>query len=284
VNKDNVKDYVSAQGPGGPSVSVFNGTTLDPIVTFNPYGSTWLKGIRVATADFDHDGFGEIITGAMQGGGPHVEIWKLYEGGTLLSTPKLVTSFYAYASTFSGGVDVAAGHVFGNGNEIQLVTTSGPGAAEQVKVWNIDSNFQATLLTQFQAYTSTWTGGANVSVGNFDGIGPSEIVVGAMAGGGPAVQTYSLTSNNQTVNATLQSSFYAMNSSFTGGVDVASTNFTAPYTNPQVTLHPDQLITGAGPSGGPRVQIWDLANPSQPAALQSFYAYNSNFTGGVHVG
>jgi hypothetical protein len=277
---------VAAQGPGGNSVSVFDGANPDlgPIKTFTPYGSTWLKGIRVATADFDHDGYGEIITGAMQGGGPHVEIWKLYKNGALLNTPELVSSFYAYSTTFSGGVDIAAGHVFGSNNEIQLVTSSGPGAAEQVKVWTIDSNFQATLLTQFQAYTSTWTGGANVSVGNFDGIGPSEIVVGAMAGGGPAVQTYSLTSSNQAVNATLQSSFYAMNSSFTGGVDVASTNFTAQYTNPQVNTQPDQLITGAGPTGAPRVQIWDLSNPSQPSALQSFYAYDSSFAGGIHVG
>jgi hypothetical protein len=219
-----------------------------------------------------------------------VAIWKLYQDGTLLNTPKLLSSFYAYSSTFTGGIDVAAGHVFGNGNEIQLITTSGPGAIEQVKVWTFDSNFNPTLLTQFQAYASSWTGGANVSVGNFDGVGPAEIVVGALAGGGPNVQTYSLTSTNGSIGATLQSNFYAYGSSFPGGVDVASTNFTAPYinTNSQLTYQPptqpDQLITGAGPGGGPNAVVWDLSNSAQPTILESFYAYNSAFTGGIHVG
>jgi hypothetical protein len=46
----------------------------------------------------------------------------------------------------------------------------------------------------------------------------------------------------------------------------------------------DEIVTGAGPGGGPLVRVVQRnANPLQEASLGAFYAYGKTFTGGVNV-
>src|SRR5262249_42884069 len=65
-------------------------------------------------------------------------------------------------------------------------------------------------------------------------------------------------------------SFFAYNSAFSGGVRVASGD---------VNLDGfTEIITGAGPGGGPHVKVF-----SDLVLVQSFLAYNPTFSGGVFV-
>jgi hypothetical protein len=70
---------------------------------FMAYAPSFGGGVRVSSVDSDNDGVAEIVTGAGAGGGPHVRV--LRPDGTQ------VVGYLAYASDFSGGVDVAGGAV-----------------------------------------------------------------------------------------------------------------------------------------------------------------------------
>lgn len=107
----------------------------------------------------------------------------------------------------------------------------------------------------------------NVAAGDLDGDGRAEIITGAGAGGGPHVKAF-----NGVTGAEVQS-FFAYDPSFGGGVDVAVRD-----------VNRDgfaDIVTGAGPGGGPHVKAFDGRTLAE---LQSFYAADPNFLGGVFVG
>ncbi len=98
----------------------------------------------------------------------------------------------------------------------------------------------------------------------------SILVTGADAGGGPHVKVFNASTQE------LLFAFFAYSANFTGGVRVAVGDVNADGT-------PD-IITGAGPTGGPHVRVFDGRNGQQLAGLVgSFFAYSANFTGGVYV-
>jgi hypothetical protein len=105
-------------------------------------------------------------------------------------------------------------------------------------------------------------GGASIAVGNF-GNGAT-IVSGAGAGGGPQVKV-------MTPDGTAVYEFFPYPTAFKGGVDVAAGDINGDGV--------DEIITGAGPGGGPQVRIFSATGQ----ALTSFFAYPLAFRGGVRV-
>jgi hypothetical protein len=79
VNGDGVDDIITGAGPGGtPHVKAFSGDTLAELASFFAYGTAFGGGVRVGTTlGPDGDGIADIITGAGQGGGPHVKIFSV---------------------------------------------------------------------------------------------------------------------------------------------------------------------------------------------------------------
>jgi FG-GAP repeat len=97
---------------------------------------------------------------------------------------------------------------------------------------------------------------------------------GVASGAPPRVNVYSLdtaTSFHQVA------SFLAYPAGFSGGVTVA----TADLNGDGIT----DVVTGAGPGGGPHVEVWDgaLLLKGQATLLKQFFAYDPHFTGGVFV-
>src|SRR5205085_6486454 len=79
VNHDGHGDVIVAAGDGGgPRVAVFDGATVPSgspvklIGDFFVFDSTLRSGAYVAGSDVNADGFGDMIFGAGNGGGPHV--------------------------------------------------------------------------------------------------------------------------------------------------------------------------------------------------------------------
>ena len=196
VNGDGVPDIITGAGPGGgPHVEVFDGTKLwmtqangelapaAVLASFYAYDANFRGGVHVAAGDVTGDGHADIVTGAGAGGGPHV---KIFDGISLAT----MASFYAYAPTFHGGVNVAVGAVAGAGT-MDVITGAGAGGGPHVKVFNGTALMEgglaaaaamADLLKSFFAYAPTFTGGVSVAVGAVTAAGTADIVTGAGPG------------------------------------------------------------------------------------------------------
>jgi len=277
LNNDGEMDIVAAAGPGGgPHVKVFDGLSGNEIASFFAYDASFRGGVNVAVGDLNGDGRLELITGAGAGGGPHVKAFALnFSGGR--ATPQEFASFYAYDSSFRGGVSVAAGDVNGDG-AFDIITGAGAGGGPHVKAFGFGAPAPARValqeLASFYAYDANFRGGVSVASGNIDGLGTDEIITGAGAGGGPHVKAFS-----RSTEGTLStvSSFFAYDPLFRGGVEVGS------MMSPS-NLAVSRVLTGAGPGGGPHVRGFDLSNPlGQPSEVLSFYAESPAFRGGVAV-
>jgi len=204
VNGDGILDIIAAAGPGGgPEVRVFDGSTLNVLRSFYAYDQSFSGGVSVASIDFNNDGILDIVTGAGPTGAPHV---KVYDG----ATNAIISQWYAYPVSFTGGVYVAAGDI-GNDGSIEVVTGAGQGGAPVVAVWD---PYTGALLAQFMAYAEDFTGGVRVGIndGNSDGI--ADILTGAGPGGGPQVNVFNFPALD------LLFSFYSGDPANTGGVFV----------------------------------------------------------------
>ena len=111
-------------------------------------------------------------------------------------------------------------------------------------------------------------GGVTVAAGDVTGDGVAEIITGAGPGGGPHVRAFSLAGGGVTEVA----SFFAYDPAFPGGVHVAAGDVTGDGVA--------EIITGAGPGGGPHVRAFSLAGGTS-TEVASFFAYDPAFPGGV---
>ncbi len=180
VNGDQIPDIITATGQGGgPNVKVFDGRNLNVLYSFFAYDPKYTAGLYVAAGDVDGDGLAEIVTGADTGGGPNVRVFKLGANGQVT----LASSFYAYAAGFTGGVRVAVGD-YDNDGAADIITSPGFGGGPHVEVFDgrAAAVGKAVLVKSFMAGSSTSNSGAYVAVGNLNGDGVLDFVVGSGAG------------------------------------------------------------------------------------------------------
>lgn len=171
-------------------------------------------------------------------------------------------NFFAYEPTFQGGVRTATGDVNGDGVE-DIITGVGPGGGPHVKVFDGITGLE---IASFFAFDPTFSGGVNIASGDVNNDGFDDIIVAAGAGGGPHVKVF----DGRTL-AEIQS-FFAYDPGMTLGVTVAAGDFNGDGLA--------DIATGAGPGGGPHVKIFDGLTLAE---LASYFAYASNYNGGVFV-
>jgi len=149
-------------------------------------------------------------------------------------------SFFSFDKNLRNGVNIAVGDLDRDGVE-DIVVGAGQGSKPIVKVF--DGQEHEILTDSFYAYSENFRGGVNVAVGDVDGDGYNEIVVGAGRGGGPHVRIFDHYGNVK------YSGFFAFDKNFRGGVNVACGDVNGDGI--------DDIITGAGLGGGPHVRAFD---------------------------
>ncbi|NDH05988.1 hypothetical protein EBX93_08685, partial [bacterium] len=292
VNNDGISDVIVGAGAGGgPRVQVFNGATnfTTTLFDFFAFSTAFTGGVDVAGGDFNADGFADMVVGAGPGGGPQVNI---FDG----RTGNILTQFYAYDVSFTGGVTVAVGDVDGSSFN-SVVTGAGAGGGSHVKTFRNSRFFMIgdtpilpgnqsismNLTSEFMAYEAAYTGGVQVAVGLNSGSpygGFYRILTGTLTAGPEvtiwqAMENQNMTMDTPEVTFELVTRFYAFNSTQTTGVRVGSV---------AVSNGSDFLAaTGSGTSTVVR-RYSLLPGASQPTLEEEFYPYSSLFNGGANLG
>jgi Putative Ig domain/FG-GAP repeat len=249
---------VLAVGPGAGVPGVVrhfepNGATVNA-AEYAPFTMSWLGGVRVARADINGDNVADTIVGAGPGGSP----WIAAFNG---ATQALIGSVLAFEPSYTGGVNVAAGDITGDGIP-ELVAGASTGAP-RVRIFNARTG---AVLFDFVALSAAGVNGVQVAVGDVNADGLGDLIVGAGPGGAPQVRVY-----DARTGAVLHD-FLAFVADFRGGVFVAAGD-----------LNGDgraDIVTGAGAGGAPQVRAF---NGVSGAAIRDFYAFDTAFRGGVRV-
>jgi virginiamycin B lyase len=248
---------VAAAGAGGgPAIAIINSQTGEVTKSFFAYDPSFSGGVTITLADFNNDGVLDLVTGAGAGGGPQVNI---FDGSNF----SLIKSFFAFDSSFRGGVNVGAGDINQDGS-MDIVVAAGAGGGPEVRVFD---GATLAVISQWYAYESSFSGGVTVAVGDLGNDGVLEVVTGAGSGGSPLVKVF-----NANTGAFI-TQFLAYADAFKGGISVGINDGDG-----NGTL---DIITGAGPGGGPQVNAFDYPTLD---LLFSFYSGDSTNTNGVVVG
>jgi uncharacterized delta-60 repeat protein len=199
VDGDGIPDFAMVTGPGAPTLfAVVSGADLSTLIvppTFPFRGSeSFSGGGFISVGSVDGSGAPDIIVTPDEGGGPRVVVFT--SGGT--GAPPIVRAdFFGIADAgFRGGVRTAEGDINGDGLP-DLVVAAGPGGGPRIAIYD-GSKVLTTrdkLMSDFFAFggaeAAALRNGVYVTVGDVDGDGFGDLIVGAGAGGGPRVQVLS---------------------------------------------------------------------------------------------
>jgi hypothetical protein len=182
-----------------------------------------------------------------------------------------------FEAAFTGGVFVAAGDIDGDG-KAEVVVTPDEGGGPRVLVFH-GGDF-GRFANFFGIDDANFRGGARAAVGDLNRDGKGDLIVSAGFQGGPRVAVFdgpSVAAGNPT---RLFNDFFAFEETLRNGTFVAAGDFDGDGFA--------DLVTGAGPGGGPRVRVLsgkDLTanGAANPTALADFFAGDDTNRGGVRV-
>jgi len=144
----------------------------------------------------------------------------------------------------------------------EIITGAGPGGGPHVRAFSLVGGTPVEIASFF-AYDANFTGGVLVAAGDVTGDGRAAIITGTYQSGGP-VRVFTLGPGGMTEHA----HFFPYTSAFKGAVRVG----TADINGDGVA----EIITGAGPGGGPHVRAFAVVGAGLTESA-SFYAYDPAF-------
>lgn len=239
----------SPDSGGGPHVRVFDeqGQVQSQFFAFD---ATMRGGVTIASGDTNGDGTDEII--AANGIGYRSEV-KIFSGaGTYLHQ-----TYYPFTDTDHGGVSLATGNFDGDAADEIVMGIRRYGRA-WIKIYNNDAD--RTIVSEFNGFPETFRGGVSVAAGDLNADGVDEVIVGAQAGAGPHVRTFTNTGHPRSYN------FFPYPLEWHGGVTVAAFDRDGDGRDDVVTA-PSAFRTGGRPDLAQYIEV-DLSEQRLTA-----YAY-----------
>jgi hypothetical protein len=256
VNGDGVPDIATAAGPsGGPHVQVFNGATGARISSWYAYDPRFTGGVTIAIGDVNGDGAADVVTGAGQGGGPHVRIFNALTGA-------LEGEFFAYTPEFAGGVWVATGNVSGGIGD-NIITGAGPGGGPHVRIF---SGLNGLVYDEYFAYDPSYRGGVVVAAADVTGDTRADVITGPQSNGGADVRVFGS-------RGLVLQEFLAF-TNFNGGIRVTTADVTGD--------NRADILVGNGPGMSSKVRAF-VGFGSNPL-IREYAVYDPSYTGGIYVG
>ncbi len=267
INGDGNVDLITAPGVGGgPNIKIFNLVSGTPIqvADFFVFEAAFFGGLYIAVGNLNNDGFGDIIVGAGPGGGPRVSAYAGSQNFSINGST-VMTTFFAYAPQFTGGITVAAADRTGEGLD-EIVTGAGFGGGPNVTVFQLQQTpqgaFNQVVIQNFFAFDTLFTGGIYVAGGRFSNSTFDDIFVGTGPGTKATVAVAFGTGGIHYLNPF---------GNFNGGVRVGISSSSIKGTTP------NYLMAAAGPGGGPQVNLYN----TNFGLVDSFFATNPNVTFGL---
>lgn len=147
--------------------------------SMTPFGSSYRGDLSIAVGNTNRDAAKELIVGRDGNGSPSVAV--------LNSSGRQLSRWDAYITAFHGGVRAAIGDLDGDRMR-EIVTGAGPGGGPHIRIWKTDGKVWGG---GFFAFDPSETGGVSVAVGDVNGDGKDEIIVGSGQGAIPRVRVFS---------------------------------------------------------------------------------------------
>lgn len=188
VNGDGTNDIIVASGPGtAGTVTVFDGKTQAQLFQFSAMDG-FSGGLFVAAADFNRDGFAEVVVVPDAGGAPRIQIFDLSTGA-----PIEIQSFFGLDDNLRTGLTVALGDM--NGDRIpDIAVVAGPGGGPRTAFYNGAEVYSLETPTklindQFLADSNSRTG-FFIAFGDVNGDGIADVMLSSNTGGNTLVQIW----------------------------------------------------------------------------------------------
>ena len=251
---------LSASGSRNILIAPVSGRNVDALITdktgsvstqFLVFPEFFKGGAELVSSDVDGDGQLEIISGAGSGGGPQVRIFN--------QLGEVESQFFAYNSSFRGGVHVASADFDKDGVD-EIVASAGEGLSSEVRIFDNQGN----IKWFFNVSANGLKGGITVSASDIDKDGEVEIITGTGGGSLPLVQVFDKLGNKEV-------SFLAYPEIFRGGVNVAVGDIDA---DGEI-----EIVTVAGNGGGPQVRVFN----NKGEVESQFFAFEKTFRGGANI-
>ena len=256
----------------GPGTAPAAGSPLDPFP-----GTP--GAVRATSADVTGDGTPDVIAGVGPGGGSRVRV-------TDGRTGTVVAEVDAFEPGYTGGVFVAAAAPTGGG-AAEVVVGADVGGGPRVRVFALVGGALVPQADFFGIDDPGFRGGVRVALGDVNGDGTPDLVVGAGPGGAPRVAVFDgrgLLASGPPPR--LVGDFYAFEDTSRTGVAVAAGNVTG---DGQA-----DVVVGSGAGGGPRVRVvggrallgaapFTTLDAVPAAVVADFYAGDPAARGGVWV-
>jgi len=274
VNGDGFPDIIAAAGPGGtPTVVIIDGKSGEEISRFDAFESTFTGGLFVTTADFDRDGYDDIVITPDEGGGPRVMVRSGKDNHTMVD-------FYGIDDpNFRGGCRAAAADVNGDGTP-DLIVAAGFGGGPRLAGFDgtsIAAGKPVAAFADFFVFEQTLRNEVYVTAGDLDADGYADVIAGGGPGGAPRV--LALSGKRVVANAYEPlANFFAGDLNSRGGVRLAVKNLD---NDAQA-----DLVTASGTGDGSSIRrytgkgIVSVELPTPESIDEAF----PEFPGGVFVG